>query len=115
MLVEHPLLDLVGGAFERDVCLDLYESAAYHPPHEMLLSACRAIAREASGGTCRAEARRAEQTQTCRAIARDGKRRRNLHIFSALKLCQETYYPRFRTHHIPEEPWLPSCRSSLPG
>ncbi len=34
MLVEHPLLDVVGGAFERDVSLDLYQPTAHDPAHE---------------------------------------------------------------------------------
>src|SRR3954447_7991935 len=38
MLVEHPLLDVVGRPFERDVCLDLNQTATYDPPHERLLS-----------------------------------------------------------------------------
>ena len=37
MLVEHPLFDVVGAAVERNVCLDLYQSAAYTRP----MDSCR--------------------------------------------------------------------------
>src|SRR3954467_3098076 len=41
MLVEHPLLDVVGRALERDVCLDLNQSATYDPRHEHSCQNCR--------------------------------------------------------------------------
>src|SRR4051812_13194167 len=44
MLVEHPLLDVVGRALEGDVCLDLNQSATYDPPHE---HSCQNLSREA--------------------------------------------------------------------
>src|SRR4029079_18428347 len=87
MLVEHPLLDLVGRAVERNVRFGLNESAPYRPRHEMLLLACRAKAPEGSeGGT----------------VFLHGK-------------CVKKRIIRVSNAANTEGPWQPTCRLPLPG
>src|SRR5262249_47368295 len=85
MLAEHPLLDVVGGTFEGDVCLDLCQSASHDLAHGTLLSEP-------------VSPKLAPRAQVEPAT-----------VFSAPDVCQGTYNPRFPRMH-PEVAWLPTCR-----